>query len=149
MPKVNEVFNKMNSMGLGYEVSIIFGLPNQTLSSFQETVDWCLRKKVPVIKAFPLMLLRGTEVEQRKKEWGLVESDGSMPVVLESDTFSQDDWHRMFEISELLEETEGSYPKTVQKLAPKNQSGLRFERFMPAYQMSIVRTNVLKSSGVR
>ena len=149
MPKVNEVFNKMNSMGLGYEVSIIFGLPNQTLSSFQETVDWCLRKKVPVIKAFPLMLLRGTEVEQRKKEWGLVESDGSMPVVLESDTFSQDDWHRMFEISELLEETEESHPKNVQKLISKHQGGLRFERFMPAYQTSIVRANVLKSSGVR
>ena len=149
MPKVNEVFDKMNSMGLDYEVSLIFGLPNQTLSSFQETVDWCLRKKVPVVKAFPLMLLRGTEVEQRRDEWGLVESDGSMPVVLESDTFSQHDWNRMFEISELLKETEGSHPKNVQKLISKHQGGLRFERFMPAHQISNVGTILLMSEGGR
>ena len=149
MRKVNEVFDKMNSMDLDYEVSIIFGLPNQTLSSFQGTVDWCLRKKVPVIKAFPLMLLRGTEVEQRRDEWGLVESDGSMPVVLESDTFSQDDWHRMFEISDLLKETEGKHPETVQNLTPGNEVRLEFGRFMPFNRMGIAMTNLLMTRGTR
>jgi hypothetical protein len=96
-----------------------------------------------VIKAFPLMLLRGTEIEQRRDEWGLVESDGSMPVVLESDTFSQHDWNRMFEISELLKETEGKHPETVQKLIYKHPRGLRLERFMPVHQMSNTGTSLL------
>jgi len=124
MPKVNEVFDKMNSMGLDYEVSLIFGLPNQTLSSFQETVDWCLRKKVPVIKAFPLMLLRGTEVEQRRDEWGLLESEGSMPEVIESDTFSQQDWGQMCKVSQALKETEERHPDTINQL---NRIGSRLQ----------------------
>ena len=132
MPKVNEVFDKMNSMGLDYEVSIIFGLPNQTLSSFQETVDWCLRKKVPVIKAFPLMLLRGTEVEQRRDEWGLLESEGSMPEVIESDTFSQQDWGQMCKVSQALKETEERHPDNINQLN-RIGSGLQAEkgRFRP------------------
>ena len=132
MPKVNEVFDKMNSMGLDYEVSLIFGLPNQTLSSFQETVDWCLRKKVPVIKAFPLMLLRGTEVEQRRDDWGLLESEGSMPEVIESDTFSQQDWGQMCKVSQALKETEERHPDNINQLN-RIGSGLQAEkgRFRP------------------
>jgi len=115
--KVNEVFDKLNNMNIQYEVTIIFGLPNQTLTSFQETVDWCLNKQIPVIKAFPLMLLRGTDVEQRKGEWGLLESDDSMPIVKESDTFSQNEWFEMRKISETLKATEGSHHRTIQELS--------------------------------
>jgi len=137
MRKVNEVFDKMNSMGLDYEVSIIFGLPNQTLSSFQETVDWCLRKKVPVIKAFPLMLLRGTEIEQRRDEWGLLESEGSMPEVIESDTFSQHDWDQMCKVSQALKETEERHPDNINQLN-RIGSGLQVEKGRYRPEPSIV-----------
>ena len=98
------------------EVSLIFGLPCQTFESFCETVNWCLEMKVPTVKAFPLMLLRGTEIEQNRDSWGLIESGGSMPVVLQSNTFSYDDWIKMAQISEALKSTEGNHPDSISKL---------------------------------
>ncbi len=129
---VEKWLGRAKELGIDYEVSIIFGLPNQTLESFKQTVDWCLRNGVPVIKAFPLMLLRGTEVEQRRFEWGLVESDGTMPVVIQSDTFSHKEWRDMFRLSEALKETEKSHPADVQELMSISSGmGVNMDRFRP------------------
>ena len=114
---VNKWIDRVNELGINYEISIIFGLPNQTLESFRETVDWCLKKGVPVIKAFPLMLLRGTRLEQQRNKWGLVESEGSMPVVCESHTFSYHEWCQMDKLSNALKETEGDHPKSISELS--------------------------------
>jgi len=116
IPKVETVLEKIVENEIDYEITLIFGLPKQTLASFQQTVEWCLIRKVPVIKAFPLMLLRGTEVEKRKSEWGLVESEDSMAVVLESNTFTKDDWETMSQISEALKSTEGNHPNNIEQL---------------------------------
>ena len=95
-------------------------------------MDWCLKKGVPVIKAFPLMLLRGTEVEQRRFEWGLVESDGTMPVVMQSDTFNHKEWRVMFRLSEALKKTEKNHPADVQELASiSSKMGINMDRFRP------------------
>lgn len=116
IPKVNNVLNKIRTRGIDYEISIIFGLPEQTLASFSETVEWCLLKKVPTLKAFPLMLLRGTEVERNKENWGLLESSGEMPIVTSSNTFSTDDWRQMAQIAEALFQTQGNHPQTMAEL---------------------------------
>ena len=129
---VEKWLGRAKELGIDYEVSIIFGLPNQTLESFKQTVDWCLRNGVPVIKAFPLMLLRGTEVEQRRFEWGLVESDGTMPVVIQSDTFSHQEWLDMFRLSEALRATEKSHPADVKELMSISpRVGINMDRFRP------------------
>jgi len=114
--KVEKVLQKVAEKDIDYEITLIFGLPEQTLETFQETVNWCLIRNVPVIKAFPLMLLRGTEVELKKEKWGLVESEGSMPIVLKSNKFSKDDWKQMSKISEALKETEGNHPNNITQL---------------------------------
>lgn len=114
--KVESVLEKIAKKEIEYEISLIFGLPEQSLKSFQQTVDWCLKRKVPVIKAFPLMLLRGTDVEKRKSEWGLIESKDSMSVVLKSDTFSTNDWKKMSQISEALKDTERNHPSDIEQL---------------------------------
>jgi radical SAM superfamily enzyme YgiQ (UPF0313 family) len=120
--KVETVLKKVAEKEIDYEITLIFGLPKQTLASFQQTVEWCLIRKVPVIKAFPLMLLRGTEVEKRKGEWGLVESEDSMAVVLESNTFSKDDWKIMSQISEALKATEGNHPDNIEQLLDNSKT---------------------------
>jgi radical SAM superfamily enzyme YgiQ (UPF0313 family) len=120
--KVETVLKKVAENEIDYEITLIFGLPKQTLASFQQTVEWCLIRKVPVIKAFPLMLLRGTEVEKRKGEWGLVESEDSMAVVLESNTFSKDDWKIMSQISEALKATEGNHPDNIEQLLDNSKT---------------------------
>ncbi len=74
MKKINKVIAEVNEMKIPYEVSIIYGLPNQTLNSYLETIEYLNKRNVPVIKTFPLMLLRGTDLYDRKKELGLVEN---------------------------------------------------------------------------
>ena len=129
---VNKWLDRVNELGIDYEISIIYGLPNQTLESFRETVDWCLKKGVPVIKAFPLMLLRGTQIEQHRDEWGLIESEGCMPVVRESHTFTHQEWCQMDKLSNALKETEGDHPRSISELSRiANNLDTNMARFQP------------------
>lgn len=132
MTKVGQTIDKINKAGIEYEISIIYGLPTQTLQSFSETVDWCLEKSVPAIKAFPLMLLRGTDTEKRKEEWGLKSSQDSMPVVIESDTFTFKEWEMMGSISQALKDTEYNHPNRIDDLLDISESYTAdISRFIP------------------
>jgi radical SAM superfamily enzyme YgiQ (UPF0313 family) len=132
MKKVQENIIKVKDSGIEHEVSVIYGLPEQTLTSFIKTIEWCLFMKIPVIKAFPLMLLRGTDTEKNKQNWGLVESEDSMPVVIKSDTFSHEDWLKMSKISQSLKDTENNHPSSVEDLLDLGgESEIQFDRFQP------------------
>lgn len=133
LKRIKRSIDNINSRNLLYEVSIIFGLPNQTLESFKQTVQFCLDHNVPVIKAFPLMLLRGTELDERKEEWRLVESPVSagdlidrvqdgIPHVVASSSFTTEDWYRMAEIANNLAKTEGNHPSNVDELLGRQYS---------------------------
>ena len=116
IPKVDEVLRDVRRRGLRHEVSLIFGLPEQTLASFVETVRWCLERQVPVIKAFPLLLLRGTELDRDREAWGLIEDGGAMPMVIASNTFTEVDWQAMAQISAALHVTEDRHPSDIAQL---------------------------------
>ena len=94
---------KLHARGIPFEVSLIYGLPEQTLTSFEQSVQWCRDRGVPVIRAFPLMLLRGTELDRDRRRWGLVESDDPIPVVVGSTTFSRPEWEQMRGIADRLD----------------------------------------------
>ena len=114
--KVDEALRKVRNLGIHHEVSLIFGLPTQTLESFCQTVEWCLARNVPVIKAFPLMLLRGTKLELDAARWNLKESRDAIPIVIGSSTFDEADWTEMNAISTALHHSEGSHPKNLNDL---------------------------------
>jgi coproporphyrinogen III oxidase-like Fe-S oxidoreductase len=97
-------------------MSLIFGLPEQTLDSFLASVRWCLERRVPVIKAFPLMLLRGTPLERTRHRWRLRERGTNMPIVVASSSFDEHDWAQMARISEALAETERAHPASLDGL---------------------------------
>lgn len=97
-------------------MSLIFSLPTQTLASFRQTVDWCLVRQVPVIKAFPLMLLRGTHLAADAARWNLRESEHAMPFVISSLTFKEEDRAKMNAIAEALKATEGHHPCSIEHL---------------------------------
>lgn len=115
MSKVSSVLLKTLERGIDNEVSLIFGLPGQTLQSFQESVNFCISAKVRTIHAWPLMLLRGTPLYENKHKFKLIESneiasplidrvqDHVIPHVVQSDTFSYADWLKMGELAEWLE----------------------------------------------
>lgn len=132
MSKVLRGLEMVTQAGIEFEISIIFGLPNQTLASFTQTVDWCLSSGATAIKAFPLMLLRGTELEERKDDWGLVESFGTMPVVVSSNSYSVEDWQAMGRISQALKRTEGSHPlEVIELLCLSENLTVEMPRFRP------------------
>lgn len=116
MPLVEAAIVQLHARGIAFEVTLIYGLPEQTLGSFRATVQWCLDRRVPVIKAFPLMLLRGTELERDRDRWHLVESDDAIPMVIASDSFTPDEQGQMQAIAEGLIATEGQHPGKVDEL---------------------------------
>lgn len=61
MAKVAQVLREVQRRQIKNEVLLVYGLPEQTLESCQSSVDWCLSLNIPVIEAFPLLLLRGTD----------------------------------------------------------------------------------------
>ncbi len=116
LEKVLEGIRKLHARGTSFEVSIIFGLPEQTLTSFRRTVDFCLQQRVPVLKAFPLMLLRGTQLERERARWGLEENREPIPSVIRSHTFDEREWRQMEALAEALRRTEGWHPGCVEAL---------------------------------
>lgn len=114
--KVEEVVAKLRARRLAWEVTLIFGLPEQTVESFRASVDFCLTRGVPVVRAFPLMLLRGTKLERERDRWALVESDDTIPMVVASSTFDREDWTRMATLAQALSDTEGRHPASVDAL---------------------------------
>lgn len=115
MPKIREVLDETRRRKIETEVSLIFGLPGQTVESFKASIDFCKSFEVPVIHAFPLMLLRGTPLHEKKEQLNMVESNDTThleatnqlptdsPYVVKSGSFSYDDWLRMSEMADELE----------------------------------------------
>eukprot|EP01039_Chlorochromonas_danica_P000754 gene754-818_t len=114
LKKIERILEEVNKRKIDCEISLIFGLPGQTLQTFQESVDYCLSHHIKTIHAFPLMLLRGTKLFDQKQDLGLIESsdvniDGIPRVqegishVITSPSFSYNDWLRMSEIAQELE----------------------------------------------
>jgi hypothetical protein len=110
MEKVEAALSKVRERRIDHEVSLIFGLPEQTLASFKESVRWCLDRRVPVVKAFPLLLLRGTKLDTERDRWGLTVEDEVMPQVVASASFSRAERDAMEALSEVLKQTEGQHP---------------------------------------
>lgn len=126
MKKVEDTIAKLKAMDIEYEVSLIFGLPLQTLNSFIESVNFCLNNGVPIVKAWPLMILRGTPLDTRmmREAYGLKEMSISasdeidrvqvnIPHVVSSSTFSYEEWVKMTKIAALLARTEGQHPESI------------------------------------
>ena len=124
--KVEEVITRLKELNILFEVSLIFGLPLQTLKSFKQSVNFCLDHEVPVVRAWPLMILRGTpmDTDQVRKVYQLKEKSISaseeidrvqvnIPHVVESSTFTYSDWVQMAEVAKILAQTEGHHPPAV------------------------------------
>ena len=95
----------LNQLGINYEASLIYGLPNQTVKSFKESIQKLEDAGCKNIIAWPLMLLKGTELFYRKAELNInetIEGDFNIPTVTSSNTFSYVEWQEMKNIAEEL-----------------------------------------------
>jgi hypothetical protein len=98
------VFASLREAGAFVEISLIYGLPNQTLESFRRSIDFALEHATSV-RAFPLLLLRGTPLHGRQQELGLVEDDSLIPQVVASPTFTRGDHESMAAVARRLGES--------------------------------------------
>ena len=110
------------------EISLIFALPEQTVESFQDSIDFCKSYQVSVILAYPLRLHRGTPLHANKSKLGLVEStdedaeimnlgEDHIGHVVASPSFTKDDWIKMAKIAEGLDEYNAHQVQSVQNNA--------------------------------
>lgn len=105
LKQIDTAINQLAERNISYEVSLIFGLPGQTVDSFKKSIDYIQSKGCSSIKAYPLMLLRGTELFNKKLQWNLKEEaigEFDIPVVTSSNSFSRPDWECMNEIADNL-----------------------------------------------
>ena len=94
--KVESVVEQLHLRRIPFLVTLIYGLPNQTLDSFRATVDYCSgRLRVPKVVAHPLALLRGTALQRDRAKWDLQTNGDVVPLVVASSTFDEHDWLEM------------------------------------------------------
>lgn len=99
MDKVDAALRDVGRRGIRHEVSLIYGLPEQTPASFAESLRYCDKLGVPVVKAYPLLLLRGTALEMNRATWNLEVGPGDLPIVVRSNTFDEAGWQAMDQLA--------------------------------------------------
>ncbi len=116
MEQVREKMLLLKQRHIPYEVSLIYGLPTQTLHSFQQSLDFVYQHGATSVKAYPLMLLRGTELFTEKTQWGFKEEiiqDYDIPVVTSSHSFTKQEWLKMHALAEHINQLDGNNYKRV------------------------------------
>jgi radical SAM superfamily enzyme YgiQ (UPF0313 family) len=102
---IDNAMRQLKEASVSYEVSLIFGLPGQTVDSFKQSIEFLQERGCESIKAYPLMLWRGTELYEQKDTLNLKEEvlgDYHIPLVTSSNTFNRGEWERMNEIAQSL-----------------------------------------------
>jgi radical SAM superfamily enzyme YgiQ (UPF0313 family) len=104
---IGKVIGELIKNKINFEISVIYGLPEQTVETFQKTIELlnsfgCTNN----IKAYPLMLLKGTYLYGGKQTWGLeeknIEKNYNIPLVVKSKSFSAKEWYEMKYIADQL-----------------------------------------------
>lgn len=96
----------LNERNVSYEVSLIFGIPGQTVASFLQSVNFVLRNGCSRIQCFPLRIPRNSELEAMACAQCVDEEEvpGNFSIAHVVGSFSFDDaqWRRMGRVAELL-----------------------------------------------
>jgi radical SAM superfamily enzyme YgiQ (UPF0313 family) len=71
----------LNAAGAVFGLDLIYGLPNDTLAGFRESLDYALSLTPNHLDIFPLAVLPGTELAERREALGLV-ADAEPPYLL-------------------------------------------------------------------
>ena len=108
--KVKEKLLLAEEYNVRKEITLIYGLPRQSISSFMYTLDWCKNNTTAKVISFPLMLLRGTPLYYKKNELKLVEGvrhftdeyriSDNIPHVISTPTMTETDWWKMGHFSQ-------------------------------------------------
>lgn len=90
---IKTALNMLNESSIKYEISLIHGLPSQTLKSFSQGLEFLKKHCKGNVKTYPLMLLPGTPLYSEKDKWAFKEelNELGIPIVVESSSFSRNE----------------------------------------------------------
>jgi len=103
--KIKKAFQLLKQYNVQFGISLIYGLPGQTIQSFKDTIKKIQDLGPSEIVAYPLMLLPGTDLYKNKKSMGLIESkigEYGLSYVIESPSFNYSEYLEMEVISKNL-----------------------------------------------
>ena len=109
--KISSAIDMLQYKKMSFEVSLIYGLPTQTLDSFYQSIKFLQDRGVSGIKAFPLMLLEGTQLSEDREKYGIKEGyidDSGLAHVIESNCFTHKEWIKMSQLANKLKYQERS-----------------------------------------
>lgn len=115
LTKVENALEKLNQLGISYEVSIIYAIPGQTVESFIDTIEFLIINQCKIIRAYPLQIPRNSELEQKREEYQIVELVDNLNVrsIESSFSFQKENRRDMDSIAERLYKNELSCIKTL------------------------------------
>jgi radical SAM superfamily enzyme len=100
---VEIVVKQLNDAGIKYSISIIFGIPYQTVESFRQTIEFIEKNNCTEFYAYPLQLPKNSKMRERIEELKIKEFQGehfSLGFVSECSSFNKSDWGNMCNIAE-------------------------------------------------
>ncbi|MDC7226515.1 MAG: B12-binding domain-containing radical SAM protein [Spirochaetales bacterium] len=81
----------MSEYGLSFGIDLIYGLPADNYNSFRESLDFAVKAVPNNIDIFPLSVLPGTEISERKEELNLKEIGFPEYQIISNTSFSAED----------------------------------------------------------
>jgi len=101
---IKSVIKDINRLGIQYEVSLIFGIPGQTIDSFQDTIKFLEENGCKNYRCFPLRLPQNSKMKKDAVELKIKEGYSqfdALPIkrVIESYSFTHLDWGIMYSIA--------------------------------------------------
>lgn len=85
---IKESLGQLNRFEIDYEVSIIYAIPGQTISSFIDTIEFLRVEGCENIKAYPLQIPRNSQIEIDKGEYKIRLKDDRFYVNSVNSSFS-------------------------------------------------------------
>jgi coproporphyrinogen III oxidase-like Fe-S oxidoreductase len=108
---IKSIMKELNRLNIQYENSIIFGIPGQTIDSFQSTIKFIEENGCNNYRCFPLRLPQNSEMKKNAVELKIKEEYSSFdafPIkyVTESYSFTRLDWEIMYSFANAKKEKE-------------------------------------------
>lgn len=96
LEKVREVIRWVQDAKVDYLVTIMYGLPHQTIESFLKTVNFLRELNVKSIVPCPLALYDGTLLSNSQDSKEMITTKrGYLPIVIKGQSFTKSDWRVM------------------------------------------------------
>ena len=93
LSQIKKVIKKMVSLDMSFEISLIYGLPYQTVNNFKDSVKFLIDLGVKNIYGFPLQLYNGTQLYNNKDKYGIISkpNDLLIPEVISTNWMNEED----------------------------------------------------------